>query len=92
VLALSFYMEVYVTERTDFICPECQGDGYFLYTGGPGRFDAWLGTWMPEEVQVVCECCHGTGAVGAEDELAAAPRNHLDRDEVNNNQNAHEPF
>lgn len=45
------------------VCDECKGDGYFVYDGGPGRFDEWCGNWIPTEVWVVCQACGGVGEV-----------------------------
>lgn len=49
------------TAGTTKCCTSCHGDGYFLYDGGPGRFDSWTGNWLPTELRVMCPDCLGTG-------------------------------
>ena len=43
------------------LCPHCHGGGWFIYDGGPGRFDERYGNWLPVEVAVPCPRCGGTG-------------------------------
>ena len=52
-------------------CPVCEGQGYFVYDGGPGRFDEWFGNWLPTEIRVVCQACSGSGEEG---EINRPPR------------------
>ena len=45
------------------LCAACGGEGFFLYDGGPGRFCAYTGNWLPFEIRVPCGCCHATGFI-----------------------------
>jgi RecJ-like exonuclease len=44
-------------------CPECHGDSYHIYTGGPGRYSHSFGNYLPSETEVACERCEGAGEV-----------------------------
>lgn len=57
------------------ICPECDGDGYLVYVGGPGYYSVFFGNYLPSEDYVRCSLCGGTGIVEVEDaevEISAA--------------------
>lgn len=49
-------------------CPHCQGEGWFVYVGGPGRFDSRFGNWLPSERAVPCERCGGTGELDPDED------------------------
>lgn len=44
-------------------CPECGGDGYFVYVGGPGYYSESFGNYLPSEDVVECPVCRGSGFV-----------------------------
>ncbi|GAO74262.1 hypothetical protein [Meiothermus ruber] len=49
------------------ICPECGGDGYLVYVGGPGYYSSAFGNYLPSEECVRCSFCGGSGLVEVED-------------------------
>ena len=49
-------------------CEACDGEGYYIYVGGPSYFDAGFGNWLPTERQVECTECCGTGWLEREED------------------------
>lgn len=52
-----------VTAWMTIDCPQCQGEGYYLFTGGPGHYASALETYLPSEYAERCALCDGEGAV-----------------------------
>jgi hypothetical protein len=52
-----------MSEVITVLCPECDGEGYFVYTGGPGYFSPSFGNYLPEEAYLACERCGGYGEI-----------------------------
>jgi hypothetical protein len=48
------------------LCPECGGEGHFIYSGGAGYFSENLEAYLPEEIYVPCERCGGCGQIELE--------------------------
>jgi hypothetical protein len=51
---------LYKLEPTPRLCPECQGNGY-VEGVGPGYYSESHGNWLPDERQVRCPRCGGSG-------------------------------
>jgi DnaJ-class molecular chaperone len=56
-------------DRADALipCPDCHGDGHFIYVGGPGYFSPSFGNYLPTEKVITCDRCGGTGTVELEE-------------------------
>ncbi|GEM88374.1 hypothetical protein MGR01S_29990 [Meiothermus granaticius NBRC 107808] len=59
------------------LCPECGGDGYRVYVGGPGYYSSAFGNYLPDDHEYACPACRGTGRVEVED--AEVPTTEPDR-------------
>jgi RecJ-like exonuclease len=44
-------------------CPSCQGEGYMLMVGRPGKFSTALESYHPSEAFVRCDECAGEGEI-----------------------------
>jgi RecJ-like exonuclease len=44
-------------------CSRCQGEGYILVMGQPGRFSSHSETYQPDESFEICSNCKGEGVL-----------------------------
>ena len=51
----------------EIICYECSGEGHFTAVSG-GRYNASAEQWYPNEVEVECVACSGSGWLEASED------------------------
>jgi len=52
-----------VTITTAEWCPACDGERVSMHDVPGGRWNSYIGTWEPDEVEEPCERCEATGMV-----------------------------
>jgi hypothetical protein len=57
-----------MSEVITTLCPECDGDGYFIHSGGADYFSSSLDIYVPDEAYRACERCGGYGEIELEPE------------------------